>query len=66
MIRKMTVPKIIRVRGIDAAGMIRYSRIYQQMPAAEKFADALRTHNYRVRIEMSHDVEFELVTGSDV
>jgi len=61
MIRKMCVPNLIRVRGIDAAGMIRQSRVFQQHPAAMRFATYLESLNYLVRVETARDVEFELV-----
>jgi len=66
MIRKMTVPRLIRVRGIDDAGMIRYSRIYQQAPAADRYAAGLERHGYIVRREQAQAVVFELVGGEDV
>lgn len=61
MIRKMTVPNLIRVRGVDAEGIIRHTRVFQQRPAAKKFAEYLESHGYRVRVETARDVEFELV-----
>lgn len=66
MIRRMKVPRLYRVRGVDDAGVIRHTRVFQQLPAATKFAEFLRLHNYVVRMETAHDVEFELVGGSDV
>ncbi len=61
MIRKMKIPRLIRVRGVDSAGIIRHTRIFQQRPAATKFARYLESHGYAVRIETARNVEFELV-----
>jgi hypothetical protein len=62
----MTLPQLIRVRGIDSKGMIRYSRVYQQSPAAHRYAAALELHGYVVRLEQARDVEFTLVGGLNV
>ena len=61
MIRKMRVPNLIRVRGIDADGMIRQSRVFAQRAAAMRFVDYLDSHDYVVRVETASNVEFQLV-----
>jgi len=66
MIRKMRIPHLIRVRGIDDAGMIRQSRVFQQSTAAWRFAIALEKRGYVVRVERASDITFELVGGRDV
>lgn len=64
-IRKMRVPNLYRVRGVDADGIIRQTRVFQQRPAAKRFADYLESAGYIVRVESAHDVEFKIV-GQDV
>lgn len=61
MIRKMKVPSLYRVRGVDADGIIRQTRVFQQHPAAMRFVGYLESAGYVVRVESAHDVEFELV-----
>jgi hypothetical protein len=61
MIRRMTVPNLIRVRGVDADGHIRQTRVFQQRPAAIRFAQYLHDAGYIVRMESARNIEFKLL-----
>ena len=61
MARRMTVPCMFRVRGVDADGIIRHTRVYQQRPAAVKFANYLHDAGYVVRLESALNIEFQLL-----
>jgi hypothetical protein len=57
----MKIPNLIRVRGIDANGIIRQSRVFAQRAAAMRFVEYLDAHDYVVRVETANNVEFQLV-----
>lgn len=61
MVRRMTVPRMFRVRGVDAEGIIRHTRVFQQRPAAVRFANYLHDAGYTVRMESARNIEFKLL-----
>ena len=66
MIKTMNVPILYRVRGIDAKGINRHSRVYQRSTSAVRFADLLDRYGFVVKIEKAHDISFETVIGGEL